>query len=214
MEFGYFAMPSHPPERGLKAGHDWNLQTLRWLDGTGYTEGLDRRASYGAVGAASRTRSADRPGAVADQAPASARRLPAALPSPDGTRQPRGDALDHLSEGRLNFGVAALGLASDWANVPGRRQFRRASRDDARVARHHPAPWSDEKQYGMQVLEGGEAAPSQLGFPTSIPCRSRTHLGVAGVSKQSDTLKLAGERGPCRSASTSIPAMSRHPRRR
>jgi hypothetical protein len=25
MEFGYFAMPSHPPERGLKAGHDWDL---------------------------------------------------------------------------------------------------------------------------------------------------------------------------------------------
>src|SRR5678815_470617 len=38
MEFGYFAMPSHPPERGLKAGHDWDLQTLRWLDELGYTE--------------------------------------------------------------------------------------------------------------------------------------------------------------------------------
>src|SRR6201993_497942 len=38
MEFGYFAMPSHPPERGLKAGHDWDLQTLRWLDELGYQE--------------------------------------------------------------------------------------------------------------------------------------------------------------------------------
>src|SRR5271157_4857849 len=38
MEFGYFAMPSHPPERGLKAGHDWDLQTLRWLDELGYAE--------------------------------------------------------------------------------------------------------------------------------------------------------------------------------
>ena len=38
MDFGYFAMPSHPPERGLKAGHDWDLQTLRWLDELGYTE--------------------------------------------------------------------------------------------------------------------------------------------------------------------------------
>ena len=36
MEFGYFSMPSHPPERGLKAGHDWDLQTLRWLDELGY----------------------------------------------------------------------------------------------------------------------------------------------------------------------------------
>ena len=30
-EFGHFAMPSHPPERGLKAGHDFDLKTLRWL---------------------------------------------------------------------------------------------------------------------------------------------------------------------------------------
>ena len=32
MELGYFAMPSHPPECGLKEGHDWDLQVLRWLD--------------------------------------------------------------------------------------------------------------------------------------------------------------------------------------
>ncbi len=38
MEFGYFTMPSHPPERGLKAGHDWDLQTFRWLDELGFSE--------------------------------------------------------------------------------------------------------------------------------------------------------------------------------
>ena len=38
MQLGYFAMPSHPPERGLKAGHDWDLQVLRWLDELGYEE--------------------------------------------------------------------------------------------------------------------------------------------------------------------------------
>ena len=38
MELGYFAMPSHPPERGLKAGIDWDLQTMRWLDELGYAE--------------------------------------------------------------------------------------------------------------------------------------------------------------------------------
>ena len=25
MEIGYFSMPSHPPECGLKEGHDWDL---------------------------------------------------------------------------------------------------------------------------------------------------------------------------------------------
>ena len=38
MELGYFAMPSHPPECGLKEGQDWDLQVLRWLDELGYQE--------------------------------------------------------------------------------------------------------------------------------------------------------------------------------
>jgi len=38
MELGCFAMPSHPPECGLKEGHDFDLQVLRWLDELGYQE--------------------------------------------------------------------------------------------------------------------------------------------------------------------------------
>ena len=38
MQFGYFAMPSHPPERGLQEGHDYDLSILRELDRLGYTE--------------------------------------------------------------------------------------------------------------------------------------------------------------------------------
>ena len=38
MELGYFSMPSHPPERGLKAGQDWDLQNVSagWMN-SGYT---------------------------------------------------------------------------------------------------------------------------------------------------------------------------------
>ena len=38
MELGYFAMPSHPPECGLREGHEWDLQVMRWLDELGYQE--------------------------------------------------------------------------------------------------------------------------------------------------------------------------------
>ena len=38
MELGYFAMPSHPPECGLKRV-TMDLQVLRWLDELGYQEG-------------------------------------------------------------------------------------------------------------------------------------------------------------------------------
>ena len=38
MQFGYFTMPSHPPERPLKDGHEWDLQVIRWLDELGFAE--------------------------------------------------------------------------------------------------------------------------------------------------------------------------------
>jgi alkanesulfonate monooxygenase SsuD/methylene tetrahydromethanopterin reductase-like flavin-dependent oxidoreductase (luciferase family) len=38
MELGLFAMPSHPPERSLYDGQQWDLQMLRWADELGYIE--------------------------------------------------------------------------------------------------------------------------------------------------------------------------------
>ena len=38
MEFGLFTMPSHPPERSLRDGHEWDLQVIRWADEMGFTE--------------------------------------------------------------------------------------------------------------------------------------------------------------------------------
>ena len=37
MQFGYFTMPSHPPERPLKAGHEWDLRSS-----AGSTTGIQR----------------------------------------------------------------------------------------------------------------------------------------------------------------------------
>src|SRR6266852_5758581 len=38
MEYGLFTMPSHPPERALYDGHQWDLQQLRWADELGFSE--------------------------------------------------------------------------------------------------------------------------------------------------------------------------------
>ena len=38
MRFGCFTMPSHPPERALKDGHEWDLRRIRWLDELGFTK--------------------------------------------------------------------------------------------------------------------------------------------------------------------------------
>jgi alkanesulfonate monooxygenase SsuD/methylene tetrahydromethanopterin reductase-like flavin-dependent oxidoreductase (luciferase family) len=38
MDYGLFTMPSHPPERNLYDGHQWDLQQLRWADELGFSE--------------------------------------------------------------------------------------------------------------------------------------------------------------------------------
>ena len=115
MELGYFAMPSHPPERSLKDGHDFDLTTLRWLDELGYKEawiGEHHTAIW-------------EPHPAPDLLIAQALRETTRLRiGPGGFLLPyhhpaelanRVAMLDHLSGGRLNFGVAASGLPSDWA---------------------------------------------------------------------------------------------------
>jgi len=133
MEFGYFAMPSHPPERGLKAGHDWDLQVLRWLDELGYSEawiGEHHTAPW---------EPHPSPDLLVAQALQQTKRIRL---GPGGFLLPyhhpaelanRVAMLDHLSEGRLNFGVAASGLPSDWKmfNVDG---MSGANRDMTREA--------------------------------------------------------------------------------
>ena len=37
MDYGLFTMPSHPPERGLNDGHQWDLQQLRWAEELGFS---------------------------------------------------------------------------------------------------------------------------------------------------------------------------------
>src|SRR5438105_1923400 len=137
MELGYFAMPSHPPECGLKEGHDFDLQVLRWLDELGYQEawiGEHHTAPWEPHPA---------PDLLLAQAFLQTKNIRL---GPGGFLLPyhhpaelanRVAVLDHLSGGRLNFGVAASGLPSDWAmfNVDG---MSGQPRDDARGAGNHP----------------------------------------------------------------------------
>ena len=199
MEIGYFAMPSHPPECGLKEGHEWDLQVLRWLDELGYQEawiGEHHTAPWEPHPA---------PDLILAQAfradqeyPHRARRLPAALSSPGRARQPRRDARPSLRR-PANFGVAASGLPSDWAmfNVDGmsgqNRDMTREALEIILKMWSDPAPftyqgkyWTVNKPDTMFDFLKPHLKPVQAPHPP---------IGVAGLSKNSDTLKLAGERG-------------------
>ncbi len=199
MKFGYFTMPSHPPERGLKAGHDWDLQTLRWIDELGFTEawiGEHHTAPWEPHPA---------PDLLIAQALLQTKNIRI---GPGGFCLPyhhpaelanRVAMLDHLSEGRLNFGIAASGLPSDWAmfQVDGmsgtNREMTRESLDIILKMWTQPGPWQHrgkfwnvDKPDTMFEFLKPHLAPLQRPHPP---------IGVAGLSKNSDTLKLAGERG-------------------
>src|SRR4030095_6642708 len=111
MEYGLFTMPSHPPERGLYDGHQWDLQTLRWADELGFSEawiGEHHTAPWEPHPA---------PDTLVAQALMQTRRMRI---GPGGFLMPyhhpaelanRVAMLDHLAQGRLNFGVGASGFA-------------------------------------------------------------------------------------------------------
>ena len=154
MLLGYFSMPSHPPERGLKAGHDWDLQTLRWLDELGYDEawiGEHHTAPW---------EPHPSPDLLIAQALLQTKRMKIGpggflLPyhHPGGTGEPRGDAGPSV-RGPAAFGVAASGLPSDWAmfDVDGtagvNREMTRESLDI--ILRL----WSDEPTFETRASSG------------------------------------------------------------
>jgi len=199
MELGYFSMPSHPPERGLKAGHDWDLQTLRWLDELGFAEawiGEHHTAPWEPHPA---------PDLLIAQALLQTKRLKI---GPGGFLLPyhhpaelanRVAMLDHLSDGRLLFGVAASGLPSDWAmfDVDGTTgQHREMTREALDIILRL---WSDEPSFEFKGKYWNVRKPEMMyGFlkPHIKPLQKpHPRIGVAGLSPNSDTLKMAGEHG-------------------
>jgi alkanesulfonate monooxygenase SsuD/methylene tetrahydromethanopterin reductase-like flavin-dependent oxidoreductase (luciferase family) len=199
MDLGLFTMPSHPPERGLFAGHQWDLEVLRWADELGYTEawiGEHHTAPW---------EPHPSPDLIVAQALTQTKTIRL---GPGGFLLPyhhpaelanRVAMLDHMAQGRLNFGVAASGLPSDWAmfNVDGNtgvhREMTRESLDIILKLWTSTEPfdykgkfWHVTKTDTMLDTLKPHILPFQKPYPP---------IGVAGVSKGSDTLKLAGERG-------------------
>src|SRR6185312_12438083 len=198
MELGLFTMPSHPPERSLYDGQQWDLQVLRWADELGFAEawiGEHHTAPW-------------EPNPTPDLLVAQALLQTKSMRiGPGGFLLPyhhpaelanRVAMLDHLSQGRLNFGVAASGLPSDWQmfNVDGmsgeNREMTRESLDiilklwSATEPFHYDGKfWKVDRPAEMLGMLRPHIKPLQKPHPP---------IGVAGLSKNSDTLKLGAER--------------------
>src|SRR5438552_4373849 len=199
MEYGLFTMPSHPPERGLKDGHEWDLQTLRWADQFGFSEawiGEHHTAPW-------------EPHPAPDFLVLEGFRQTSNLRiGPGGFLLPyhhpaelanRVAMLDHLSGGRLNFGVAASGLPSDWQmfNVDGmagvNREMTREALDIILKLWTSPEPFHHQGKFWS--VDGIAPMLGTLRHHITPLHQPHPPIGVAPVSMSSDTLKLAGRRG-------------------
>jgi alkanesulfonate monooxygenase SsuD/methylene tetrahydromethanopterin reductase-like flavin-dependent oxidoreductase (luciferase family) len=200
MRYGLFTMPSHPPERSLLAGQKWDLQVLRWADELGFSEawiGEHHTAPWEPNSA---------PDLLVAQALMQTSRIRI---GPGGFLLPyhhpaelanRVAWLDHLSQGRLNFGIAASGLPSDWAmfNVDGMSgQNREMTREALDIILKL---WASEEPFHYEGKFWKVDRPTEMFGGLLRPYlrplqRPHPPIGVAGLSKKSDTLALAGERG-------------------
>ncbi len=175
MDYGLFTMPSHPPERKLFDGHQWDLQQLRWADELGFSEawiGEHHTAPW---------EPHPSPDLLVAQALMQTKRMRI---GPGGFLLPyhhpaelanRVAMLDHLAQGRLNFGVAASGLPSDWAmfNVDGMSgQNREMTRESLDIILRL---WSDEPSSTTRASTGTSPRPGRCSTRSArISCRSRS----------------------------------------
>jgi len=199
MKLGMFLMPSHPPERSLKAGQDYDLEVIKAGDQLGYSEawiGEHYTAPWEPnpspdlliAQALMQTKSIVlAPGAHL---------LPYHHPAELACRVA---FMDHLAQGRYMFGIGASGLPSDWQLfcVDG---VKGENRDMTREAldmilniwasdggyQHTGKYWKVDVPQPMLRTLKHHIKPFQKPHPP---------IGIAGFSPNSDTLKLAGERG-------------------
>ena len=197
MQFGLFAMPAHPPERDLKQGFEFDLQVIRWLDELGFAEAWvgehhtvpwepNPAPDLLLVRAFSETRKI-RLGPGGFLLPF---HHPAALAS-------RLAMLDHLGEGRLNFGLAASSIPTDQAMFGvSPADIRAMTRESLEIIL---GLWDTSKPFAYEGKYWKVQRPEpQLGIftPHLYPVQQpHPPIGVAGLSPSSDTLKWAGERG-------------------
>lgn len=199
MKAGIFTMPSHPPERSLYDGHQWDLQVLRWADEYGFQEAWigehftspwEPNPAPDLLIAQSLLQTKNiilAPGAHL---------LPYHHPAELAARVA---FLDHLAQGRFMLGIGASGLPSDWQlfEVDG------VSGENRAMMRE-----SIDMMIKIWETDGGlklEGKYWKVNVPEPMLENLRHHIkpfqkpyppiGTASLSPNSESLRYAGSRG-------------------
>jgi alkanesulfonate monooxygenase SsuD/methylene tetrahydromethanopterin reductase-like flavin-dependent oxidoreductase (luciferase family) len=198
VQTGLFLMPSHPPERPLRAAYEWDLEVIQWGDQLGFHEawmGEHFTAPWEPVPA---------PDLLLAQAltrteniivAPGAHLLPFHHPASLALRIAQ---LDHMAAGRLMLGVGAGSVPTDFPlfGVDAVSGQHRAMMQEAFSIMlrlwTEEGPWSFEGRY-WNVAKAEEF----LGFRPHMKCFQDPHppIGIAGLSERSGSLRFAGSQG-------------------
>ena len=199
MKLGMFMMPSHPPERGFKAGQEWDLEVIRTADTLGYSE------IWIGEHFTSPWEPNPSPDVLIAQALLQTKQIKLApgahlLPYHHPAELAcRVAFMDHLAEGRYMLGIGASGLPSDWQLFqvdgigPQTREMTRESLDIMlKIWESDGGLDYEGKYWHVNVPE-----PMLRTLRHHIKPFQKPHppIGIAGLTPGSETLKLAGERG-------------------
>ena len=200
MKLGLFLMPSHPPERSLYDGAQWDLEVLRRADALGYTEawiGEHFTVAWEPCPA---------PDLLISRALAETQRIKLApgahiLPYHHPAELAHRVAyLDHLAQGRLMLGVGASGIPSDWNMfcVDGMAGVNRKMMWEALDIMLRL--WTEDEPFTFkgdywtvtrpEPMLGGLMAPHIRPFQQPHP-----PIGIAALTPKSDSLRICGRRG-------------------
>jgi alkanesulfonate monooxygenase SsuD/methylene tetrahydromethanopterin reductase-like flavin-dependent oxidoreductase (luciferase family) len=199
MEVGVFMMPSHPPERSLRDGFEWDLDHIELCDKLGFSEawiGEHFTAPWEPnpapdiliAQALQRTKNI--------RLAAGAHLLPYHHPAELACRVA---FMDHISQGRIMFGIGSGGLPSDWRlfNVDGMAgENRKMTREALEIILKL---WSSDGAFEYKgkywTVNGIDPMFGTLKHHLKPLQTPHPPIGIAGLSPRSDTLEMAGEFG-------------------
>jgi len=197
MKLGAFLMPNHPPERGYAEGHYHNLEYLSFLDSEGFHE-----AWVGEHYTVPRE-PCPAPDLLIAQALIKTKNIKLApgaflLPYHHPVELAHRICwLDHISGGRCYFGIGSSGVSTDLAmfNVDGASgENREMTEESLSIMRQF---WESEAPFEFKGKFWTVRRPeSEVGGNFSFHLKPATkpypQLGIAGLSPNSPTLRLAG----------------------
>jgi alkanesulfonate monooxygenase SsuD/methylene tetrahydromethanopterin reductase-like flavin-dependent oxidoreductase (luciferase family) len=199
MKLGLFLMPSHPPERDLKAGQEYDLEMLRLADRFGYSE------AWIGEHFTSPWEPNPAPDLLIAQALMQTKRIKLApgahlLPYHHPAELAcRVAFMDHLAQGRYILGIGASGLPSDWQlfSVDGiKGETRDMTRESLDIMLKI---WESDGglEYNGKFWKVNVPVPMLGTLRHHLKPFQKPHppIGIAGFSPGSETLKLCGERG-------------------